>query len=179
MRSIWLVLCGGLSVVVAIGSVLTFSGGYFRFEAYAEPSNLTKGCSDVPEVVQLAIISQERSLRVERYIRDLEERKKSIDDANAALMKTLVDIGKNRRDSSDPSAAQRKSVEQDVSRLVAVYDQMKPEQAAGVISNLPPEFAAEILMRVQPENSARIMSAVDPNQAAILTSYMGSRRARQ
>ena len=71
-------------------------------------------------------------------------------------------------------AGQREAVDNDIGRLIAVYDQMKPEQAAMVLSNLPPDFAAQILVRVQPETGARIMAAVEPGQAAVLTSYMGA-----
>ena len=75
--------------------------------------------------------------------------------------------------SSRDTASQ--AVREDIDRLVAVYDQMKPAEAAAVLTNLPPDFAAEILMRVQPETGARIIAAVEPRQAALLTAQMGAR----
>ena len=67
------------------------------------------------------------------------------------------------------------AVREDIDRLVAVYDQMKPAEAAAVLTNLPADFAAEILMRVQPETGARIIASVEPRQAALLTAQMGAR----
>ena len=85
-------------------------------------------------------------------------------------MKALRDAGGAGR------ATMRQAVSDDIDRMIAVYDQMKPREAAAILSNLPPDFAAEILMRVEPETGARIIAAVDPGQAAILTTHMGARR---
>ncbi len=84
---------------------------------------------------------------------------------------------KLKQQSAQRGAGQRQAQNEDIARLIAVYDQMKPEQAAMVLSNLPPDFAAQILSRVQPETGARIMASVEPGQAAVLTSYMGAIRA--
>ena len=63
-----------------------------------------------------------------------------------------------------------------IERLIAVYDAMKPAEAATIIAALPPDFAAEILTRVQPDAGARIIAQIDPGQAAVLTAHMGARR---
>ena len=67
----------------------------------------------------------------------------------------------------------------DIEKLVALYDQMKPAEAAAVLTNLPADFAAEILLRVRPETGARIIAAVEPRQAALLTAQMGARSVRK
>ena len=84
-------------------------------------------------------------------------------------MKALRDSGGADR------ASMHQAVSDDIDRLIAVYDQMKPAEAAAILTNLPPDFAAEILMRVEPETGARIIAAVDPGQAAILTTHMSAR----
>lgn len=169
---------GAVFMTVAVGSIIQF-GGWARLQAHAETADLLKGCSDVPEAVELANRLSQRSLRIERYMADLDRKKSEIEQSRLSLSKTLTELVTSSADRPKVQAVRQEDVEADVARLVSVYDQMKPEQAAVVVSNLPPDFAAEILMRVQPENSARIMASIDPNQAAVLTSYMGSRRARQ
>lgn len=169
---------GGVFMIVAAGSAIQLTG-WMRLQAHAETADLLKGCTDVPEAVELAIRLNDRALRIERYLAELDRKKAEVDTSRAALSETLARLVAESPATPKSKAAKQDEVNEDVARLVAVYDQMKPEQAAVVISNLPPDFAAEILMRVQPENSARIMASVDPNQAAVLTSYMGSRRARQ
>lgn len=172
---------GAVLILIALAGGARFMGERLGLDAHAEGSDLLRGCTDVPEAVALAQRLQTRALRIERYLQDKERQRAEMDQAEARLTQVLNQLAsqRNAERPSRPDAAAQKDIDEDIIRLVAVYDQMKPADAAMVISNLPPEFAAELLMRVQPENSARIIASVDPNQAAILTSYMGSRRARQ
>lgn len=171
-----------LGCVILATGLLQFVGNpasWFRFQAHANGADLLRGCTDVPEAVALADELQVRALRIERYAQELERKKAEIREAETSLQSTLTEITKARNAKGNQKATTSKEVSDDVLRLVALYDQMKPEQAAGVLANLPPDFAAEILMRVQPENGARIIASIDPNQAAILTSFMGARSARR
>lgn len=146
--------------------------------AFAEPPSLMEGCTDVPEAVALAGELSTRALRIERYMEAMEVRKTEIADAEASLRKRLGELRSLKNGMQSIRTTKSTAVQSDIDRLVAVYDQMKPTEAAAVLSNLPPSFAAEILMRVQPETGARIIAAVDPAQAAMLTTHMGARNAR-
>lgn len=179
MLSSTLNLFGAAFGLMVAGAVTYTIGTSTLFQAHAEQTDILAGCSDIPEVVLLAGRLQERSERIEVFLKEIELRKREVNTANIELLNTLEKISVARADSANQVVKQSEHVKEDVSRLIAVYDQMKPDQAAGVISNLPPDFAAEILTRLQPENSAKIISAVDPNHAAILTSYMGSRSVRR
>lgn len=179
MRYKFLTTLGG--VIFAVGFI-QFAGNpasWLRFQAHADGSDLLRGCTDVPEAVVLADELRIRALRIERYSQELERKKAEIRDAETSLQSTLTEIAQARNSKGRKTSSASKEVSDDVLRLVALYDQMKPEQAAGVLSNLPPDFAAEILMRVQPENGARIIASIDPNHAAILTSFMGARSVRR
>ncbi|MDM7458691.1 MAG: hypothetical protein P3W94_004915, partial [Paracoccus sp. (in: a-proteobacteria)] len=119
--------------------------------------------------------------RIERYMAEIDTRKAELATAEASLRQRLVELRGQRGTIAEKRAQASNAVRDDIARLVAVYDQMKPAEAAAIIANLPPDFAAEILMRVKPEIGARIIAAVEPNQAALLTAQMGARslRARQ
>lgn len=149
-----------------------------QFSAVAAQDDLLSGCTDVPEAVVLAEELRDRALRIERYMEALEDRKAELAVAEERLrerlaeLKAVRDVGRNQRDAASGA------VRDDIGRLIAVYDQMKPAEAAAVLSNLPADFAAEILMRVQPENGAKIIAAVEPRQAALLTAQMGARSVR-
>lgn len=148
------------------------------FAANAETHPLLEGCADVPEAVALAEELSRRSQGIERYLAALENKKADVANAEAALRKTLSELKLRKtgpeRDRGEATAA----IRDDVDRLVALYENMKPAEAAAVIENLPVEFAAELLMRVQPENGARIIASVEPRQAAILTAQMSVRSTR-
>lgn len=178
MRKSVLSFLGGLIVLAAAGQAVMLIDGVERLSANAEPSELMAGCSDVPEAVALADTLRQRALRIDRYMQDIDRRKAEIAFAEKQLTEKLVELRKLKQRIDQNDQGQSQAQNESITHLIAVYDQMKPEQAAMVISNLPPDFAAQILVRVQPETGARIMASVEPGQAAILTSYMGAIRTR-
>lgn len=178
MRRHVLSVLGGVLVLAAAAQAVALIDGTSRLRAHAEPAKLLEGCSDVPEAVALADTLRERGLRIERYMQDIDRRKAELATAERQLTEKLVELRKLRQQIRDNDSNVSRAQTDDIARIIAVYDQMKPEQAAVVLSNLPPDFAAQILARVQPETGARIMASVEPGQAALLTSYMGAIRAR-
>lgn len=144
--------------------------------AAAAEGGLLAGCSDIPEAVALAELLELRALRMERFKAELQRQRADIAIAEGTLTSKLRQLKALRDAGGAGRATMRQAVSDDIDRMIAVYDQMKPREAAAILSNLPPDFAAEILMRVEPETGARIIAAVDPGQAAILTTHMGARR---
>ncbi len=177
MRRQILSVLGGVMILAAAGQAVMLADGFSRLSANAEPSALMAGCTDVPEAVALAETLRERALRIDRYMQEVERRKAEISFAEKQLTEKLIELRKLKQQVTLGDQGQSQVQSEDIARLIAVYDQMKPEQAAMVLSNLPPDFAAQILARVQPETGARIMTSVEPGHAAVLTSYMGALRA--
>ena len=141
---------------------------------------LIAGCEGVPEAVLLSDRLILRADRMERYLAELDRKKAEIVAAEARLTLRLQEL---REAIPGRTAAQRnadaQAVEDDIRRMVAIYDVMKPADAAGIIAHLPPDYAAEILMRVGAESGARIVGALDPETAAVVTAHMGARSARR
>lgn len=161
-----------LPAIVALWQSQAISG---VFAAFADPPGLLQGCTDVPEAVALAGELRDRALRIERYMEVLSEKRAEIAAAEQAITARLTELKAIRDGIRSRHQTETTDVTRDIDRLVAVYDQMKPAEAAAVLTNLPPHFAAEILMRVQPQTGARIIAAVAPQQAALLTAQMGAR----
>lgn len=158
------------------GAALWQGGDLSRFfAARASSGELLSGCTDVPEAVALATELRDRALRIERYMEALATRKAEIATAEAALRARATELRQQKSGIRARRDGTSQAVREDIDRLVAVYDQMKPAEAAAVLTNLPADFAAEILMRVQPETGARIIASVEPRQAALLTAQMGAR----
>jgi len=149
------------------------------FQAVAGPTDLLQGCTDVPEAVALAEELRDRALRIERYMAALDQRKADLATAEATLRTRLGELRSTKGATRASRNGSTEAVRTDIDRLIAVYDQMKPAEAAAILTNLPADFAAEILMRVQPETGARIIAAVEPRQAALLTAQMGARSVRK
>lgn len=138
--------------------------------------SLLDGCGDVPEAVALA---QELTLRrnaLDRSAADLERRRAELAAAQSTLQDRLGQLRRAQKALKDADMDAGQSRGRGIEQLIAVYDAMKPAEAAEVLAALPPDFAAEILARVQPETGARIIAAIEPSQAAVLTARLGTRR---
>ncbi|WP_410216413.1 MotE family protein [Paracoccus sp. (in: a-proteobacteria)] len=148
------------------------------FAAVAGPPEMLQGCTDVPEAVALAEELRDRALRIERYMAAIDSRKADLVAAEETLRARLDELKAQKNGMRTRQQGDTEALRSDIDRLIAVYDQMKPAEAAAILTNLPADFAAEILMRVQPETGARIIAAVEPRQAALLTAQMGARSVR-
>lgn len=166
----------GLVFSVPAGAVIVqHHDTVFGSLAFAEPPGLMEGCGDVPEAVALATELRDRGLRVERYLETLADRERELQVAEASLRARLTELKAAKASVRSGSTHSQTRLQSDIDRLVAVYDQMKPVDAAAVLTSLPADFAAEILMRVDPGAGAKIIAAVEPKQAALLTTHMGAR----
>ncbi|WBU63956.1 MotE family protein [Paracoccus aerodenitrificans] len=140
--------------------------------------SLLDGCGDVPEVVNLVHELGIREDRIGKALSALDDRRTDIAEAREMLtaeLRRLKSASQDRQRGSGTHA--QRAVDQDIARLVAVYEAMKPKEASEVIASLPDGFAAELLMRVNPETGARILAEVTAEKAAVLTTYMGARSA--
>lgn len=166
--------------VPAIAVLLTSHGKTINkiFAAFAEPPALLAGCTDIPEAVALADELNLRANRIERYMESVAAQKADIAAAEENLRERLGELKATKASIQSRKDTTTESIRNDVDRLVALYDQMKPAEAAAILTNLPSDFAAEILMRVKPETGARIIASVEPRQAALLTAEMGARSVR-
>ena len=70
------------------------------------------------------------------------------------------------------------AAEKDLLRLTAVYENMKPKNAAALFGSMAPEFAAGFLGRMRPEPAAEILSALDPNNAYTISLILAGRNSR-
>lgn len=69
------------------------------------------------------------------------------------------------------------AAEKDVVRLVAVYERMKPKDAAALFAEMAPDFAAGFLSRMRPEAAAAVMAGLDPKVAYAISVQFAGRNA--
>lgn len=67
--------------------------------------------------------------------------------------------------------------ENDVGQLVAVYENMKPKDAAAVFEQMAPQFAAGFLARMRPDSAARILAGLQPATAYAVSAHLAGRNA--
>jgi flagellar motility protein MotE (MotC chaperone) len=69
------------------------------------------------------------------------------------------------------------AAEEDVTRLVAVYEGMKPKEAAALFEAMESNFAAGFLARMRPEVAAEVFSKMSPEKAYALSAVIAGRNA--
>jgi flagellar motility protein MotE (MotC chaperone) len=69
------------------------------------------------------------------------------------------------------------AAEEDLKRLTAVYEAMKPADAAKLFSTMAPEFAAGFLGRMTPESAALVLSGMAPDRAYSISVLIAGRNA--
>ena len=65
----------------------------------------------------------------------------------------------------------------DVARLVTLYENMKPKEAAAVFGEMAPEFAAGFLARMRPDAAAAVLAGLDPKAAYTISVLIAGRNA--
>lgn len=67
--------------------------------------------------------------------------------------------------------------ENDISKLTAVYESMKPAEAAALFEEMDPDFAAGFLSRMRPEAAAGVMAGLTPTSAYTISVVLAGRNA--
>jgi flagellar motility protein MotE (MotC chaperone) len=65
----------------------------------------------------------------------------------------------------------------DIAQLTAVYENMKPKEAAALFEEMSPEFAAGFLALMRPDVAAAIMTEVAPDTAYAFSVVLAGRNA--
>lgn len=69
------------------------------------------------------------------------------------------------------------AAENDLAQLTAVYENMKPQQAAPLFQQMEPAFAAGFLGRMRPDAAAAILSGLAPDAAYAISVILAGRNA--
>lgn len=142
----------------------------------AEPaSSVPVVAADQPE--QLIEAFQRREDRLKQRETQLEERMRALTLAEREASERLTQL-------TLAEEALRATLEQvdiaaetDVERLVAVYENMKPKDAAALFAQMPPGFAAGFLALLTPQIAGQILALVPPDKAYSISVVLAGRNA--
>jgi len=141
-------------------------------------------CSAEPGVAELLAAIQARQKSLDERERALDEKDVAIGTRLAALRGADVEL---TRTMQAVEAAEQKLqnslslaatvLEEDVSTLVAVYESMKPKDAAILFQTMSPEFASGFLAHMRPEVVAEILAGLPPELAYGISVIIAGRNA--
>lgn len=120
---------------------------------------------------------RDRAERLMEWEIELADRQKTLDAAALAIEKNLVELKAAEEKLRSTVALVEGAAEDDVARLVAVYETMKPKTAVPLFGQMSPEFAAGFLGRMRPEAAAAIMAGLTSEHAYAISVILAGRNA--
>ena len=143
----------------------------------AAPAEAVAACTDPAAVGDLlATLDRRESSVTEREAR-IADRLQVLAVAEASVQEHLAALVK-AEDALKSTMAQASSAsEDDLAKLTAVYENMKPKGAAALFEAMDPEFSAGFLGRMRPDAAAAIMTGLSPEKAYTISVVLAGRNA--
>ncbi len=145
------------------------------------------GAAERPEPPQSFQALEEAALRA--MLDDLNARDEALTEREARIKDRMAELERNemqiteqllRLEAAEDSlratlALAEGASEADLTQLTAVYENMKPKEAAELFEEMAPEFAAGFIGRMRPEAAAGILAGLNPDTAYSISAVMAGR----
>ncbi|OCX66154.1 hypothetical protein BFP70_06205 [Thioclava sp. SK-1] len=154
-------------------------GSAFALAADAPEATTTAAdeCTTEEGVFALLEEVQKRESRITERESVVAERAKALEVFEERVNQRLQEMKMAEEELSRTIEIADRGAEDDVARLVTVYENMKPKQAVPLFETMDPEFAAGFLARMRPDSAALIMAGLMPDTAYSISVLMAGRNA--
>lgn len=157
----------GMAIARELGSLVT--------AASASPPRAEENDTTGLEALLAAV--RAREARVAEAEARLAERSRALEVAGAEVERRLAALEEAERDLSDLLTLADTAADEDVARLTAMYEAMKPVNAAALFDQMDPAFAAGFLGRMRADAAAQILANLPPDKAYALSVVLAGRNA--
>lgn len=132
-----------------------------------------------PDLGALAMLQslKDREGRLAEQEGEAAEKEQTLTLARVEVDKKIVELQVAEAKLAATIAIADQAADKDVSQLVAVYESMKPKDAARLFGEMDPDFAAGFLAKMRPEAAAAVMSGLDPQKAYLISVKFAGRNA--
>lgn len=176
--TLMLVGSGALRLASGTGEVLAKEMAELTADAPdSGPAAAPESCAPAPDIAGVLAALDQREAR-------LKQREGALADRIAALSLAEDEIGRNLAALQEAETRlaemvtlSEKAAEGDLARLTAVYESMKPKEAAALFGQMAPNFAAGFLGRMRPDAAAAIMAGLPPETAYSVSVILAGRNA--
>ncbi len=177
--SLLLASSGALRLGAEVGQVLADTKGN---EAAAMAGTTAEGGAGVPEgcpapPAALAAALAARAAEIDNRAATLDERMAALDLAEQAITARMAELEASENKLRATLQIADGAAEKDLVRLTAVYEAMKPKDAAALFEAMEAEFAAGFLGRMRPELAAAVLSGMKPQTAYTISALIAGRNA--
>ncbi|MCC5959395.1 MAG: hypothetical protein JJU08_08640 [Rhodobacteraceae bacterium] len=118
-----------------------------------------------------------REARLQQMEERLDQRAEDLRQAESDIRQQLEQLALAEERLLQTLALTESAAEDDVARLTAVYEHMKPQQAAELFGQMDVQFAAGFFARLRPDFAGAVMAALDPMTAYAISAVLAGRNA--
>lgn len=129
------------------------------------------------EIVALLAAFADRETALAERERAVEDRLNALRLAEQAVEAQLADLVAAEERLTATLAVADGAAEADVARLTAVFESMKPKDAARVFEEMDPDFAAGFVARMRPDAAAELLAGLAPASAYTISAILAGRHA--
>lgn len=174
---------GGRGILVILAVILASSGalrlgagvGVAIAESAGGDSGEPLNCPQPPAAVAAALVGREAEVRKGEVA--LADRMAALALANEAINKRMAELQVAEDSLKKTLSIADGAAEKDLARLTAVYEAMKPADAAALFTTMAPDFAAGFMGRMRPEIAASVLAGMTPDKAYSISVLIAGRNA--
>ncbi|MDP3341328.1 MotE family protein [Frigidibacter sp.] len=142
-------------------------------EAVPEPQS----CAPPADLATVLAALREREARLVAREAELDDRAQAISVASAQIDQKIADLVAAEDRLAATLTLADDAAEDDVARLTAMYEAMKPKDAAPLFQEMAPDFAAGFLGRMRPDAAGALLAALEPKTAYTISVLLAGRNA--
>jgi flagellar motility protein MotE (MotC chaperone) len=117
---------------------------------------------------------EERNRQLDAWASDLADRARMLEVIEARAAEQVRALEAQRRALETTLAGLEQSAEAEVTRLVKIYENMNPKEAARIFEAMPAEVAAGFIRRMSESKSAPVMGRLNAEHAYAITLAMAN-----
>lgn len=141
------------------------------------PAPLPQACAPEPGIGALLAAIQDRESRVAEQERRQDETARTLEIARQEIARQMAALERAEAGLQETLSLAETAAESDLGKLTAVYENMKPKDAAALFEEMDPEFAAGFLGRMRPDAAAQVMTGLAPKTAYTISVILAGRNA--
>ncbi|MEZ5777408.1 MAG: hypothetical protein R3E44_03510 [Paracoccaceae bacterium] len=169
----FLILSGAARL--GVGAAEALNSGATQAEPQTTPS--TSNCE--PDGGTMALLAELRARETRLAAREAQEadRAKALELAKATIDAQMEALAAAEAKLAATLTLADQAADKDVAGLIAVYEKMKPKDAARLFEEMAPDFAAGFIARMRPEAAASVMTGLEPKTAYTISVILAGRNA--
>ncbi|WP_436398446.1 MotE family protein [Roseobacter sp. S98] len=166
-----------IRIGIGAGQAVAVEAPVMAAEEVVEDEPVTSTIADAETLAVMLDAFQKREAKIEEMERKMAIRQKALTVADEEIERRLAELEQAEQSLRSLMAVADTAAEDDIARLTAVYENMKPKDAAALFEEMEPAFAAGFLGRMRADAAAGIMTSLSPEKAYTISVILAGRNA--